>query len=185
MNVTISQFEYNLILKRIIISSKVIIDPKEWKIINPIISIDNNSTKISELKFNSNFDLKRIKNIFENLSALNMWEIEKLKKEYKFLGYNTAVLDGYKHKLYSFPIYLTLMACIAAILMLNIKHNKSKIFHISVGILISVVIYYINYFFNVIIETQDVPYLISIWGPQLIFAMIVLTNLFTLTLFSL
>ena len=74
-----------------------------------------------------NFDLKRIKNIFENLSALNMWEIEKLKKEYKFLGYNTAVLDGYKHKLYSFPIYLTLMACIAAILMLNIKHNKSKI----------------------------------------------------------
>ena len=69
------------------------------------------------------------------------------------------------------------MACIAAILMLNIKYNKSKIFHISVGILISVIIYYINYFFNVIIETQDVPYLISIWGPQLIFAMIVLTNL--------
>lgn len=177
LNVSISQFDNKFVLKRIIIATKVIIDSKEWKIINPTINIDNNSTEVSELKFNSNFDLKRIKNIFENLAALNMWEIEKLKKEYKFLGYNTAVLDGYKHKLYSFPIYLTLMACIAGILMLNIRYNKSKIFHISLGILISVIIYYINYFFNVIIETQDVPYLISIWGPQLILAMITLINL--------
>ena len=45
--------------------------------------------------------------------------IGKLKKEYQSLGYNTAVLDGYKHKLYSYPIYLMLMSCIAAILMLN------------------------------------------------------------------
>ena len=35
-------------------------------------------------------------------------------------------------------------------------------------------IYQIGYFFNVIIETQDVPYLTSIWGPQIILSMIIM-----------
>ena len=94
-----------------------------------------------------------------------MYKLEKLKKDYKLLGYNTDVLDGYKHKIFAFPIYLTLMTSIAAILMLNIKYNKSKIYHLSLGILLSVIIYYINYFFSVVIETQNVPYLIWYGAP--------------------
>ena len=101
----------------------------------------------------------------------------KIEQDYISLGYDTDVLDGYKHRLYSFPFYLTIMTCLAAILMLNVKYNKSKIFHITLGIVISVIIYYINQFFNVIIETQDVPYIISIWGPQLILLMILIINL--------
>ena len=69
------------------------------------------------------------------------------------------------------------MTCIAAVLMLNTRHNKSKIFHLITGIIISVIIYYINYFFSVIIETQNVPYLISIWGPQIILFMILVSSL--------
>ena len=68
-------------------------------------------------------------------------KIEKLKKDYELLGYNTNTIEAYKHRLYSYPIYLTLMVCIASILMLNIKYNKSRIFHIVFGILISVLIY--------------------------------------------
>ena len=115
--------------------------------------------------------------IFENLSSLSLIELERLKNDYISLGYDTDVLDGYKHRLYSFPLYLTIMTCLAAVLMLNIKYNKSKIFHITLGILISVIIYYINHFFNVVIETQNVPYFISIWGPQLILVMILIINL--------
>ena len=114
---------------------------------------------------------------FENFSSLNIFKLEDLKKDYELLGYNTEVINGYKHKLYSYPIYLTLMVCIASILMLKIKYNKSKIFSITLGILISVIIYYINHFFNVVIETQNIPYLFSIWGPQIIILMIVTMNL--------
>ena len=128
-------------------------------------------------EFFSNFDEKRIVSIFENLTSLDMFRLETLEKDYEMLGYNTDIINGHKHKLYSFPVYLALMSCIAAILMLNIKKNKSKITNITLGILISVIIYYINFFFGVIIETQDVPYLISIWGPQLILAMIITVNL--------
>ena len=69
------------------------------------------------------------------------------------------------------------MVCLASILMLKIKYNKSKLFNITIGILISVLIYYMNHFFKVIIETKDVPYIISIWGPQVVILTIVTMNL--------
>ena len=131
-----------------------------------IVSKDNNTKKYDQIKFYSNFDIERILSIFENFSSLNMFKLNDLKEDYELLGYDSQILDGYRHKLYSYPIYLGLMVCIASILMLKTRYNKSKIFHVTLGILISVLIYYINHFFNVIIETQNVPYLLSIWGPD-------------------
>ncbi len=177
LNLTISEFNKDFQLKRVIISKKASIKTNTWILEKPLVNSQNNSKTLEKLEFNSNFDLERILSIFENLSSLNLFELELLKKDYELLGYNTEKINGYKHKLYSYPIYLTLMVTIASLLMLNIKHNKSKIFHITLGIVISVIIYYINYFFKVIIETQDVPYLISIWGPQIILFMVVLTSL--------
>ena len=176
-NVTITEFDKNFDLIQIITAEKVNIKDKNWKLNNVLISKGNKSIKKDHFEHVSNFDVKRILSIFENLSSLSLFELEKLKQDYISLGYDTDVLDGYKHRLYSFPFYLTIMTCLAAILMLNVKYNKSKIFHITLGILISVIIYYINQFFNVIIETQDVPYIISIWGPQLILLMILIINL--------
>ena len=177
LNLSISQFDENYNLDSVIISDKALIINKKWILENPILNKKNRTEKFKELEFDSNFDKERILSIFENFSSLNIMKIEKLKKDYELLGYNTNTIEAHKHRLYSYPIYLTLMVCIASILMLNIKYNKTKIFHIIMGILISVLIYYINYFFKVIIETKDVPYLLSVWGPQLILFMIVLINL--------
>ena len=177
INVTISQFNKNFKLKKVIISKSVDIKSNNWIISEPIINSDNNTSRVDQINFFSNFDKKRIMSIFENLSSLDMFKLQTLQKDYEMLGYNTDIINGHKHKLYSYPIYLAVMVCLGAILMLNIGHNKSKIRNISIGIAVSVIIYYINYFFNVIIETQDVPYLLSIWGPQLILSMIIITNL--------
>ena len=177
LNLSISQFDKNYNLDSVIISDKALIINKKWILENPIVNKKNITEKFKELEFDSNFDKERILSIFENFTSLNIMKIEKLKKDYELLGYNTNTIEAYKHRLYSYPIYLTLMVCIASILMLNIKYNKTKIFHIIIGILISVLIYYVNYFFKVIIETKDVPYLLSVWGPQLILFMIVLINL--------
>mgnify|MGYP001246890097 FL=1 len=177
LNISISQFDKNFKLDKTILADKAYIANTKWILKDVVINANNISKKVNQLEFNSNFDHERILSIFENFSSLNIIELEEIKKDYELLGYNTNVLDGYKHRLYSYPIYLTLMACIASILMLQIKYKKSKVFHITLGILISVVIYYISYFFKAIIETQNVPYILSIWGPQLILMMIVSTNL--------
>jgi len=177
LNISISQFDKNFDLEKIILAEKASISSTTWVLKDVTVNTNNFSNKVDQLNFVSNFDHKRILSIFENFSSLNIIELEEIKKDYKLLGYNTNVLDGYKHRLYSYPIYLTLMACIASLLMLHVKYKRSKIFHITLGILISVVIYYISYFFKVIIETQNIPYIFSIWGPQLILIMIVSTNL--------
>jgi len=176
-DVTISQFNKNFEIEKVIISKKVNIKSKKWILSKPIINSQNNSKSFDELEFFSNFDEERMLSIFDNLTSLDLFKLEALRKDYEMLGYNTEMINGYKHRLYSYPIYLAIMVCIGSILMLNIKHNKSKVVSITLGITISVIIYYINYFFKVIIETKDVPYLTSIWGPQIILSLIIITNL--------
>ena len=176
-NVTISQFNKNFEIEKVIISKKVNIKTKNWVLSNAIVNSQNKSLTFSEFDFFSNFDEERILSIFDNLSSLDLFQLEALKKDYEMLGYNTETINGYKHRLYSYPLYLAIMVCIGSILMLNIKHNKSKVVSITFGIVISVIIYYINYFFKVIIETKDVPYIASIWGPQIILSLIIFTNL--------
>ena len=175
--VTISQFDKNFEIKKVIISQEVNISTNNWILNKPIVNSENNSKTYDQIEFFSNFDEKRMLSIFDNLSSLDLFKLEELKKDYEMLGYNTEMINGYKHRLYTYPLYLAIMVCIGSILMLNIKHNKSKVVNITLGITISVIIYYINYFFNVIIETKDVPYLMSIWGPQIILSLIIITNL--------
>ncbi len=64
------------------------------------------------------------------------------------------------------------MVCISIILMLNIKQNNSKIFNLLLGIFISVLIYYINFFFNLLSESQKIPIMVSIWGPLTVLILI-------------
>ena len=177
LNISISQFDEAFVLEKLIISEKAFIKDRNWILKDVIVSNNNNSIKYDQFEFESNFDLKKILSIFENFSSLNIFKINDLKNDYELLGYNTKVIDGYTHKLYSYPIYLALMVCLASILMLKIKYNKSKLFNITIGILVSVLIYYMNHFFKVIIETKDVPYIISIWGPQVVILTIVTMNL--------
>ena len=53
--------------------------------------------------------------IFENLSSLDMFKIETLKQDYEMLGYNTDIINGHKHRLYSYPFYLAIMVCMGNI----------------------------------------------------------------------
>ena len=58
------------------------------------------------------------------------------------------------------------MVCIASILMLNIGHNKPRIFYLIVGILVSVIVFYANYLFNVLVENQKISVVFSVWFVQ-------------------
>ncbi len=169
-NVTIAVYDLNFNLTRTIIAEKIDIKKKEWELQNLEI-IDDTGLKKETLKTKNlvtNFDKEKISNLFSNLSSLNLIELFKLQKDYKSLGYSTLEIETYLHKLYSMPIYLTIMTSIASILMLNIKYNKSKIFNIIIGIMLSVTIYYINYFFNLLGNNEKIPAITSIWLPNVI-----------------
>ena len=52
--------------------------------------------------------------------------------------------------------------------MFNTSYNKSKIANLVIGILLSVVIYYVNYFFNLMGINEKVPVILSVWFPFII-----------------
>ena len=58
------------------------------------------------------------------------------------------------------------MATIGSILVLSFSYKRSKFFNLSLGILSSVIIYYINYFFNLLGITEkniyNIIYMLSI-----------------------
>ena len=177
INVTITKFDENLKLEKSIFSKKVDINNYSWFLNEPVVNINNKREKFNTMEFRSNFNLDKLLSLFNNLSALSLFEIESLKKDYELLGYSTKLLDNFKLKIYLYPLYLTLMALTGSILMLNIKHDKPKIFHIIMGIIISVVIYYISYFTENITETKDLPYYTSTISVQIILFVIIAINL--------
>ena len=128
--------------------------------------------EIKNYEFESNFDAKKINNLFSDLSSLNIIELNKLKRDYNNLGYSVTNIDIHIQKLISYPIYLTIMTVFASIVMLNVKRNKSKIFHIVLGTLFSVLVYYINYFSSLLGQNEQLPEVLSIWLPLIIISLI-------------
>ena len=61
--------------------------------------------------------------------------------------------------------------------MMNIKQNRTKILHMIFGILISVIIYYLSFFFEELGKNEKVPVLVSIWVPLLMIGIVSMVNL--------
>ena len=170
INVSITQFTKNFEFIQNIEAKEIDIKNNDWIIENAEISQDKIETiNKKNLSLKTNFNMEKINNLFSNLSSLSLWELNKLKKDYKSLGYSTLEVDSHNLKIYSYPIYLMIMTVFSSIIMINIKKDKPKIFNLILGILLSVVIYYINYFSNLLGENERVTnLLLAIWMPQII-----------------
>ncbi len=172
-NVTINQFSKDFNILSNIVADKVNIKNKRWIINKGSFAKSNQGLmEIQNYEFESNFDAKKINNLFSDLSSLNIIELNKLKRDYNSLGYSVTNIDIHIQKLISYPIYLTIMTVFASIVMLNIKRNKSKIFHIVLGTLFSVLVYYINYFSSLLGQNEQLPEVLSIWLPLIIISLI-------------
>ena len=178
LGVSISHFDNNFDLIQIIDSPKVDISNLEWVIFKPTISIENKSLEFKQsIKIDTHFNKKKINSLFTNLSSLNIFELIKLNKDYKTLGYSTNEVVLHLNRLFSFPLFISLMSIFASIIMFNIKRNKPKIFHIILGIFLSVLIYYFYYLFNLMGENGKIPLFASVWLPLLIITFFIFIGL--------
>ena len=64
------------------------------------------------------------------------------------------------------------MTILSSIIMLNVKRNKPLIFHIILGVFLSVLIYYFHFLFNLLGENGNIPILLSAWLPIIILTFI-------------
>ena len=174
----ITQMDKDFNIVKTIIGKSANIQKNTWKIKNvEVHEIEKAKVSHDQILFKTNFNKEKLNNIFSNLTSLTFFELLSMSKDYNQLGYSTLEINSHLHKLYSFPIYLMIMSLVGGILMLNIKYNKSKIVNITIGIILSVIIYYLNYFINLLGTNEKLPIIISIWLPHLILFLFCLTFL--------
>ena len=172
IDVSITVLNKNFKIIKIIHSKKIDITTNEWKIFKPTVLANNNQIILNELTLKSNFNLKKINSLFSNLASLTLIDLINLRKSYMSLNYSVIDIDSHLIKIISYPIYLTLITIFSAVIMFSIGYQKNSFFKITIGILLSVVIYYINYFLNILGANEKIPLFLSIFLPLIILSII-------------
>jgi lipopolysaccharide export system permease protein len=180
LDVSITQFNDKFEILGIIQSNKVDISSNKWKLFNPMILKGDQKEVLNEMELQSNFDLQKINSLFSNLSSLTMLELMNLRKSYISLNYSIIDIDSRLYSLGSYPIYLTLITIFAGIIMFNIGYQKNSFFKITLGIFLSVIIYYVNYFSIVLGTNEKIPLILSIFLPLIILTIINFTSIIKL-----
>ncbi len=168
----ISEFNEEFRIKKNIVSPRIDISNKDWIIYDADVFDKNKKQKIQSLKLKTNFDYFLIQNLFSNLSSLSILELLELRKNFKSLNYSIIEIDIQLLKLLSFPIYLVLMTVLSSIIMLSTRELKSSILKISFGLFLSVIIYYLFNFFNVLGKTEKINLFSSILVPLILLTFI-------------
>jgi lipopolysaccharide export system permease protein len=169
----ITELNNNYKLLSTIVSEKADIKKKTWTLSNvKIYSQDKKTRVLDSYLYSSSFNEKIISNLYSNLNSLNILQLIKLKDNYKSIGYSATEVSIHLNKIYSLPIYLTLTTIIGALLMFKLTFIKSKFFLVVVGVLVSVVFYYINYFSILFGKNETLPVEVAVWLPQLLILLI-------------
>ncbi len=168
-NVTITQTDAKYKLPNTIIAEKANVSKKLWKLFDvKIINHKGEHNKKVSFLYKSSFDGEIIANLFSNLNSLNIYELYELSDNYSKIGYSTTNVMVHLNKLYSMPIFFLLMTVLGFLIMIKFKFIKTKFFTIVIGVIVSVIVYYLNYFSSIFGANETLPVGLSIWLPHLI-----------------
>jgi lipopolysaccharide export system permease protein len=172
IDVTITRFDEDFSFFEIIQTKKINISSKKWEIFNPTVFGNSSRNVLNELILKSNFDFKMINSLYSDLFSLNVIDLINLRKNYMSLNYTVTDIDSHLLKIIAYPVYLTLITILSAIIMFNIGYQKNTFFKITIGIFLSVVIYYMNNFLSVLGTNEKIPLILSIFLPLIILSII-------------
>ncbi|MBD1153144.1 LptF/LptG family permease [Pelagibacterales bacterium SAG-MED24] len=169
----INEFNNDFVLLRTIQSKKVDIKNNDWVIYQPKIT-QKNISKINKesIILSTNFNEEKINNLFSNISTLNLIELFTQKKEFDRLGYSSDEIDIFLLKLFTTPLLYGILTILSSIIMFNFAKNKSQLFHVVIGILMSVMIYYLIFIFSSMGTNGKLPVYLSIFFPLIIISLI-------------
>ena len=168
----ITEFDKNYNIIRNIKSEKIDITTKNWIIYNVRVYNNNNYKIDNSLTLKTNFDYKKIKTLYSNLSSLSLLQLYELRENYIRLNYSITEVNLQLLKLVSYPLFLFLITIFSSLIMLNIKQINGTAFKISLGLFFSVIIYYFNNFFFVLGSTEKIPLIFSVFIPLAILTLL-------------
>ncbi len=171
-NSFITEFDKNYNVLRNLESNKINIKNKVWELNDVKIYNKNNYEVKKLLKIDTNYDYKKIQSLYSNLSSLTIIQLSELRRNYKKLNYSLTDIDLQLLKIFSYPLYLLLVAFFSSLIMFKIKRLHNSTFKISLGLFFSVIIYYINNFFMVMGSTERISLIFAIFIPLILLTMV-------------
>ena len=168
---TIYEFdENNTFLKRIE-SESANIRSLVWKLKNA--KVINKDGKIilentNDLIYQSNYDIKKIKNLYSNLDSISFWNIESEIDLLEKRGYSTNEMRAKLHRSLSFPLFLLSMVLLSGVFTLGTHAKESDWRFVFVAIISSVLIFYFNDFSAALGKTDKLPVEVAVWMPILL-----------------
>lgn len=174
----INEFNENFELLRTIQSKKVDIKENDWVLYNPKITNNNISNIIDDnIIFSTNFNEEKINNLFSNISTLNLIKLFNLKKDYDKLGYSSDEIKIHLLRLFTMPIFYGILTILSATIMFNFSRDKSLLAQVILGILMSVIIYYINFIFSSLGNSGKIPIYLSVFFPLMMVSLVSIIGL--------
>ena len=165
----INEFNSDFQLLKTIQSKKIDISDNNWIIFNPVITIENNTETIDgEIRLLTNFNSEKINSLFSNISSFDIIKLFNLKKDYQKFGYSTDEITIHLLRLFTTPLFYGALTIFSVIIMFNFTKNRTLLFHVITGVLLSVSLYYVNFIFSSLGNNGKIPVFISIFFPLFI-----------------
>ena len=171
----------NNFIKRIDANEGFIKD-KNWQL-NKVHIISSNNKNNKENFFNnynyiSNININELKNVYKNTDTTSLLDISKEMSILEDKGYSTIDLRIRYQKLISFPIYLLAMSILSGLMIINLGKTSNYLKYGSYGVIISIIIYFLNDLSITIAKSGIISVDFSVWIPIFL---IILINLVGIT----
>jgi lipopolysaccharide export system permease protein len=171
----------NNFIKRIDATEGFIKD-KNWQL-NKVYIIstnkkNNNENYLNNYNYTSNVNISELKNVYKNTDTTSLLDINKEMTILEDKGYSTIDLRIRYQKLISFPIYLLTMSILSGLMIINLGKTTNYLKYGICGVIISVMIYFLNDLSITIAKSGIISVDFSVWIPIFL---IILINLVGIT----
>ena len=180
--VTIYNYDLsNNFIKRIDANEGIIKD-KNWQL-NKVYIVtankkNNKENYLNLYNYTSNININEIKNVYKNTETTSLLNINKEMLILEDKGYSTIDLRIRYQKLISFPIYLLAMSILSGLMIINLGKTSNYLKYGSYGVLISIIIYFLNDLSITLAKSGIISVDFSVWIPIFL---IILINLVGIT----
>jgi lipopolysaccharide export system permease protein len=180
--ITIYNYDFsNNFIKRIDATEGLIKD-KNWQLNKvQIISSNKKNNKenyLNNYNYTSNININELKNVYKNTDTTSLLDINKEMLILEDKGYSTTDLRIRYQKLISFPIYLLAMSILSGLMIINLGKTSNYLKYESYGVILSVMIYFLNDLSITIAKSGIISVDFSVWIPIFL---IILINLVGIT----
>lgn len=121
--------------------------------------------EIESYKFESQIDLIKLKNFFDNADIFSIWNIFSKLKEIRERGYYGQEIIIKLNRYLSLPFLLFSMIVLSTVFTINTEQRSNNFMYAFYGVLSGIVIYFLGDLSIAIGKSGKIPLILSVWVP--------------------